>query len=335
MTKSLVVGIDAGATSTRVSVHSLDGTRVGYARAGAGNPSAHGMAKAVAAIGSALGQALGGLPGSSVVASMAGVAGHVKDMQPELTAVWASYGIPQGPRLTGDVPIAYAAGSPEPDGSLLLSGTGATAAGIVGFTADRIADGLGWLLGDQGSGFWIGHAATKAVIEALDRDAPVEFPVPGAAPSLVALVAEHFLGAERPATPRAAADRIVRLAQADHMRLAALSSAVSQAAGSGDAMALAVVREAADRLVASLRRVHVAGRPVVFAGSVLTSAGPVRQAVLDLLAGERVSTALDGAGAAAWLAARDLLPAGERERLHAAFTTPPVSPQEAAAALSM
>ncbi|MET7334124.1 BadF/BadG/BcrA/BcrD ATPase family protein [Nonomuraea sp. NPDC005650] len=316
MTESLVVGVDAGATSTRVAVHALDGTRVGYARAGAGNPTAHGLAKAVANVAAALGEALGTHDGRRVVASLTGVAGHVAEMVPELAKVWAGHGIAEEPRYMGDTAIAYAAGSPEPDGSLLLSGTGAVAARIVDFRLDAIADGLGWLLGDKGSGFWIGRQAVKRVVDALDRGAP-----PTGA--LAELVVEHFLGDERPAGPRAVADRIVRLAQADHMRLAALSSLVSQAAEAGDGAALNVTWEAAEHLVATLGRVHVSG-PVVLAGSVLTSEGPVRQAVVTLLPDENVMTAGDAAGAAAWLAARDLLPEADAKALHAAFTA--VSP---------
>lgn len=341
--ESLVVGVDAGATSTRVAVHALDGTRVGYARAGAGNPTAHGLAKAVAAVEEALGKALGAHDGGRVVASLAGVAGHVAEMAPALARVWAKHGIAAGPRFMGDVPIAYAAGSPEPDGALLLSGTGAVAARIVDYRLDVVADGLGWLLGDAGSGFWIGRAAAMAVVDAFDRGLPAEAidadsaigatgadaeaGAIGAGPAeaaglLVALVAKDFLGDERPATPRDVADRIVRLAQADHMRLAALSSLVSRAAEAGDPMAVTIVHEAADRLVATLRRVHVSG-PVVLAGSVLTSDGPVRRAVRELLADETVATARDAAGAAAWLAARDLLPEAEVKALHAAFTAGP------------
>ncbi|MGW0193763.1 N-acetylglucosamine kinase [Nonomuraea sp. NPDC003201] len=324
MTESLVVGVDAGATSTRVAVHALDGTRVGYARAGAGNPTAHGLGKAVTNVAAALGEALGAHDGRRVVASLTGVAGHVAEMVPELAKVWAGHGIAEGPRYMGDTPIAYAAGSPEPDGSLLLSGTGAVAARIVDFRLDAIADGLGWLLGDEGSGFWIGRQAVKGVVEVLDRGMPVppDDRIKGGG-MLAELVVEHFLGDERPAAPRAVADRIVRLAQADHMRLAALSSLVSQAAEAGDEAALKVTREAAERLVATLGRVHVSG-PVVLAGSVLTSEGPVRQAVVKLLADKNVTTAGDAAGAAAWLAARDLLPEADAKALHAAFTA--VSP---------
>ncbi|MCP2345027.1 N-acetylglucosamine kinase [Nonomuraea roseoviolacea] len=311
MTKSFVIGVDAGATSTRVAVHALDGSRAGYARAGAGNPSAHGLGKAVAAIGAALAEALDGIDPSRVVASLAGVAGQVEELPGELAKVWAEHGVAAGPRVTGDVVIAYVAGTPEPSGSLLLSGTGAVAARVTDHELEAIADGLGWLLGDAGSGFWIGRAAAKAVVAALDRGTREG--------ALVELVLDDFLGGWRGATTRADADRIVRLAQADHMRLAALAAPVSRAAAAGDPMAVEIVREAAGHLAATVGRVHVSG-PTVLAGSVLTSDGPVRQAVGALLAGREVATAGDGAGAAAWLAARELMPPERARELHPVFT---------------
>ncbi|NUR92387.1 MAG: hypothetical protein HOY71_50655 [Nonomuraea sp.] len=303
MTKSLVIGVDAGATSTRVSVHTLDGTRVGYARGGPGNPTAHGLAKAVAAVESTLSEALAGLDGAGVVGSVAGIAGSADTLVPEFGRVWAAHGIPEGPRVVSDLPIGYVAGSSEPDGAVLLSGTGADAARIVGFEDDAIADGLGWLLGDEGSGFWIGRAAAKATVHALDRREPTGV--------LGDLVIAHFLDSTAGLTPRGIADRIVRIVQPEQMRLAGLSALVSQAATAGDPVALRIVAEAADHLVSTLRRVHTSG-PVVFTGSVLTSAGPVREAVRDRLADLEVRTAGDAAGAAAWLAARPYLDAPER-----------------------
>ncbi|MEW9547786.1 N-acetylglucosamine kinase [Nonomuraea sp. NPDC050783] len=319
-TGSLVIGVDAGATSTRVAVHTLDGTRVGYARAGAGNPTAHGLAKAVAAVRQALAAALTGHDGTRVVASLAGVAGLAAETEPELAKVWAEHGIAEGPRCEGDLLIAYAAGSAEPDGALLLSGTGAAAARIAGLRLDAVADALGWLLADAGSGFWIGRAAAMAVVDAFDRGLPVTA-LDEPADGLVALVGRSFLGDERPGTPRAVASRIVRLAQADHMRLAALSPLVGRAATAGDPAAEKIVAEAADRLAATLGRVYTSG-PVVLAGSVLTSDGPVRRAVTARLpAGTAVMTARDAAGAAAWLAARSVLPEEVARARHGTFVT--------------
>lgn len=301
-----LLGIDAGATSTRVAVHALDGTRIGYGKAGGGNPSAHGIEKASAAIASALRDALAGVDPSSITASVAGVAGKAAALVPAFAKLWSEHGIDGEPRLIGDVPIAFVAGTAEPDGTLLLSGTGAVAARIVGRGQDRLADGLGWLLGDEGSGFWIGRAAAKEVVHTLDRGKP--------GGPLVELVVTHFLGSYAQDNARAQVDQVVRAAQADHMRLAALSTLVSQAAEQDDPMALSIVSRAAAHLAATLSRVHEGG-PIVVAGSVLTNEGPVRRAVRDLVG--PFSTAYDGAGAAAWLAALSL--PGEAGP-HAVFT---------------
>ncbi|MFI6812057.1 N-acetylglucosamine kinase [Nonomuraea sp. NPDC050328] len=309
MTKPFVVGVDAGATSTRVAVHALDGTRLGYGTAGPGNPSAHGVDKAAGAVREALTIALGDLDPDAVRGSVAGVAGQSPAFAQALADLWHATGLPIAPTMVKDVPIAYAAGTGSPDGSLLLSGTGAVAARFAGHEVEAIADGLGWLLGDAGSGFWIGRAGAKAAVEALDRDEPEG--------ELVALVCAHFLGEESWPTARLRADRIVRLAQADHMRLAAVSRLVGKAAENGDRAATAIVEEAARELVATVGRVHRGG-PIVLAGSVLTNEGPVRRAVLERLGelAERVETARDGAGAAAWTAARLLDPTAP----HAPFT---------------
>jgi glucosamine kinase len=318
VTNALVIGVDAGATSTRVSVHRLDGSRVGYGRAGAGNPTAHGVPKAAAAIGEALARALDGLDAARVAASHAGVAGltagRFDEFESELARLWSVHGVTGPLEITGDVVTAYAAGSPEPDGTMLLSGTGAIAGRIVGYRLDATADGLGWLLGDAGSGFWIGRAAASRVVDALDRGLPAGL--------LGDLVAGHFLGQEREAAPRLTAARIIQLAQADHMRLAALSVLVGQAASAGDPMAVEITREAAAHLVETVRRVRVGG-PVVLAGSVLTNPGPVRRRVEELLgASVPVRTAGDAAGAAAWLSAREGLGASAAEA-HARFVASP------------
>ncbi|GAA2800547.1 N-acetylglucosamine kinase [Nonomuraea dietziae] len=233
----MVVGVDAGATSTRVAVHALDGGRLGYGTAGGGNPSAHGAQAASAAIGAALTRALEGLDPSRVSRSVAGVAGNSLTFGAVLDKLWADHGLPLGPLLMNDVPIAYAAGSAEPSGTLLLSGTGAVAARFTARALDEMSDGLGWLLGDAGSGFWIGRAAAKAVVHALDRGEPGGL--------LSDLVVAHFLGDDRGPTPRREAERIVRLAMADRTTLGPLAGMVSRAAAEGDPMASEIAERAA------------------------------------------------------------------------------------------
>ncbi|MGW4403532.1 N-acetylglucosamine kinase [Nonomuraea sp. NPDC004702] len=327
---TLFAGVDAGGTTTRAAVHAADGTRLGHGTAGPGNPAAHGPAAARLAIGQALRRALDGLDPSLVAASVAGVAGGDDAFAATLGRTWAECGIAAPPRMVGDVEIAYAAGTDAPSGTLLLAGTGAAAARFSGRTVTAVADGLGWLLGDEGGGFWIGRAGVRATVRVLDRPGDPSDRVRdrpqgrmGRAEGrglpygpLVDLVSAHF-GVT--GEPRRRADRIVRLAQADRMLVAAAAPLVSRAAAAGDECAAGIVAEAARRLTATAARLSGDG-PLVLAGGVLTADGPVRAAVLARLAGRRVTTARDATAGACWLAALDRL--GD-QAAHERFTALP------------
>ena len=94
---------------------------------------------------------------------MIGVAGLSALRTPVVAAqfaeVWADAGLTCDPGYRSDLEVAFAAGTPEPDGTVLVAGTGATAGAVTGHRLTRTADGHGWLLGDDGSGFWLGREA--------------------------------------------------------------------------------------------------------------------------------------------------------------------------------
>jgi glucosamine kinase len=58
--------------------------------------------------------------------------------------------------------------TPSTEGYGIVAGTGSGAVRIRGGAIDRVADAAGWLLGDLGSGYWLGHEAAKAVVADLD-----------------------------------------------------------------------------------------------------------------------------------------------------------------------
>jgi glucosamine kinase len=58
------------------------------------------------------------------------------------------------------------------DGYAMVAGTGTSAVRIVEGRLDRVVGGRGWLLGDAGGGFWIGHQVARAVASALDSQGP-------------------------------------------------------------------------------------------------------------------------------------------------------------------
>ncbi|HEX7745661.1 MAG TPA: BadF/BadG/BcrA/BcrD ATPase family protein [Micromonosporaceae bacterium] len=311
MRTSLVLGLDVGGTSTRAVLASIDGKRVGTGRAGGGNPTTHGPA-AAGHLKAALGEALTGVEPAAVRAGTIGLAGGARlgadpDARTAFDRVWRDAGLRCEYAVVSDALAAYAAGTPAPDGTVLIAGTGAIAAEICDLAVARVADGHGWLLGDAGSGFWLGREAVRRTLA--DLDAGRE-PAP-----LSRLVLRQLLGAAAPAEPssRAMVESVVQaVTRRPPVELAALSNLVMRAYAAGDAGAREIVDEAARLLSASIARIRPADAvtPVVLGGGLLTTDTPLARAVSREIdrrwpaAPRRL--ARNAAAGAAWLAARGL-----------------------------
>ncbi|MER7278282.1 BadF/BadG/BcrA/BcrD ATPase family protein [Dactylosporangium sp. NPDC000244] len=288
--RSVVVGVDAGGTASKAVVVDETGAVLGRGSAGPGNPAAGGPA-AARAIGSALRAALGPAP-ATVTSGVVGVAGASALADPAIAAAfaaeWDALGLRCPMTIAGDAVTAFAAGGDWASGAVLIAGTGAVAALVEGLEITRVADGLGWLLGDEGSGMWLGLQAVR--LAARQWQAP-----------LARRVAAHA-GA-------ATADDLVHWAQA-LPPFGALAPVVCELADAGDPDASAITTEAARRLVATLDELEAPDAPVVLAGGLLVADTPVRRGVLARLAergvvhGTTVGTAHDPALGAARLALR-------------------------------
>ena len=225
--------------------------------------------------------------------------------------------------MVPDLDVAFVAGTPEPDGLLLLAGTGAAAAAFQERRMVRRCDGYGWLLGDEGSAVWLGLGGVRAALDAFDgRGAPTRL--------LDDLAARFGAG------PRddVAQILIARMHADAPARLGALAPLVTAAAADGDPVAHDLVAAAADRLVAAVDAVTTeplsASTDLVLAGGLL-AAGPVRDAVLAQLAGRPGLNPRDagsGAAGAALLALADLDPTAVTAELHAAVVRAAADPQD-------
>jgi N-acetylglucosamine kinase-like BadF-type ATPase len=146
----------------------------GRSIAAAGNPVSH-PDGAAAASSAALRAALARVDPGQVEASVIGVAGVSALRTPPVAArfgrVWADAGLRCDPGYATDLEVAFAAGTPGPDGSVLVAGTGATAGAVTDRRLTRTADGHGWLLGDDGPGFWLGREAVRAALRPRRRGA--------------------------------------------------------------------------------------------------------------------------------------------------------------------
>jgi glucosamine kinase len=174
----------------------------------------------------------------------------------------------------------------------------------------------GWLLGDDGSGFWLGREAVRAALRTLDAGEP-----PGSLAGSVLRALEEAGTVDELAlapSPSGAERRRDRVIQAVYSRpavhLAALAPLVSAAYHDGDPQARSIVERAAAALLATLGRIRSGHdrTPIVLAGSLTVDTSPVGTTLRALLPARFAGTirpARSGVGGAAWLALAALDPA--------------------------
>lgn len=177
---SLILAVDAGGTSTRAVVIDPSGRALGYGRAGGGNPLSSGPAIAAQSLGTAVRDALtqahaDAASVASATIAMAGAATHLPPSQARNRVIGetlAGCGVTAAFALRSDLLAMFCAGTSALDGYALGAGTGAAAIRVRGGVIEHVVDGMGWLLGDAGSGFSVGHAVARAVVAALDGRGP-------------------------------------------------------------------------------------------------------------------------------------------------------------------
>lgn len=299
----VVLAGDIGGTSSTLVLADLDGRILAEWAGPGGNVRSSGGSLATA-LAAGLGALVAMLPDGAgtpeVVATRLGIAGAGGASRDEIVAevagVLGSYPglIRSEPVIDTDLAIAlHAVDDPAPDGILLLSGTGAVACRFEsGHLVDRI-DGMGWLLGDEGSGVWIGRAAVLAAAADLDRRGPATVLTTAVLTELDVPLSADGSGTERAGGASDPRQQLIQavdpLRPAEFGRFAPL---VTTAATAGDEAATGIVAQAVGALIRDVELLDPDGTlPVVLAGSVLTSAGPLRDAVTGRLGSRRVRIA--------------------------------------------
>ncbi len=137
--------------------------------------------------------------------------------------------------LTPDWVTAHLGAFEGGPGVVVAAGTGAVALGVAAVGTARRVDGAGYLVGDAGSGFWIGRRGLEVALRTIDGRA--------SSPALLAAARAHF-GED---LPRAAWDLYASAQAVD--TIARFAPAVIEA---DDPDALAIVGQAASELAATV-----------------------------------------------------------------------------------
>jgi glucosamine kinase len=162
-----VMGIDGGATKTLAAVLDLRANVLHLGHSGPSNEDAVGAEKAVQALLAAADEAtaLAGIASDDLAGAVLAVAGtdtasvaeHVAGARTERWLV------------VNDVVGAWATATGAGPGVAVISGTGSNVFGVGADARAWRAGGWGHLLGDEGSGYWLGVQSIKAALR--DREA--------------------------------------------------------------------------------------------------------------------------------------------------------------------
>ncbi len=236
-----VIGIDAGGTKTVGLLADETGVLVGEARGRGANlqvDGEDGVEEALLAVWQELG------PPETVAATCVGIAGADRPAERRsVRRLLDRLRFGGSVRIVNDAAIALVAGSAAGTGIVVVAGTGSIAYGVDGEGQVARAGGWGYLVGDEGSAFWLGQEALRRGVQAFD----------GRGPDTV--LGERLLLGLGLDDPSELVGWVYRL-QSVRFRVAGLVPLIQQAVEEGDQVALDLVDEAAGHLARAARAVR-------------------------------------------------------------------------------
>ena len=228
----------------------------------------------------------------AVVAGVTGLdggsseAGQLTNWIAELLSVEPSH-----VQIMGDMDLMYRANFKPGEGILVYAGTGSVAYHVSRDGSVVRAGGQGFMIGDEGAGFWIGKAGLRQVLRWLDRGEEVSGKP----------LAQHIYTAMGGSSWSHMREYIY---SGGRQAVAALAPAVGKAAADGDEAAKAILRQAGHELAElGLSLKHQLGNlPVILCGGALRVSPLIEQGARERL--ELTVSNASGALTAAQLATK-------------------------------
>lgn len=263
MSARRVLAIDAGQSGIKVRAAAASGGDLLFPGIRTGEPLLPQLAAVVAETATRT-----GAPSDVVVAGISGLTDANADAD-ALLALTAAQGV-RGVVLAHDSTTSFLGALGDRRGAVVAAGTGVVTLAVGAETTARV-DGWGWIMGDAGSGYWIGREALDAVMRAYDGRGPTT--------ELTAAVSDRW--------PDLSQAYMSLQADPDRVRVvASYAAVVARAAVAGDAVAQDISVRAAHELAQSVRAAIAQVRsdeetfPVCAIGGVFGSA-PLLEAFAD------------------------------------------------------
>jgi N-acetylglucosamine kinase-like BadF-type ATPase len=242
-----VLGIDAGGTKTVCLLADEEGRILSEARGPGANLHAAGELAVEKVLHEVMEAAIGDrtvgdrrIEPAAICLGIAGV--DREDEEATVRAIMRRLGHRSRVLVVNDALIALVAGARGEPGIVIISGTGSIVYGRNTRLEAARAGGWGHIIGDEGSGYWIGREALSAVMRWADGRGP--------STQLRGEILAHFGIADISRLPRIVYDREI-----PRMSVAALGPIVERAAEQRDAVAARILERAAEELVLAARSV--------------------------------------------------------------------------------
>lgn len=177
--RHFVIGIDGGGTKTVAALATSRGKIIKRVSGGSSNPNKVGFDAATFCLGELLWSLIRGIPrekiGSIYLAVAAALERDFQRREQIKRALLLKFpklkSFARKIKIEGDQKAAFRSGTDEKDGVVLIAGTGSIAMGWRG-GKEVIAGGWDYIMGDQGSAFWVGQELLRAVCRELDERGP-------------------------------------------------------------------------------------------------------------------------------------------------------------------
>jgi len=237
-----VLGIDAGGTKTVCLVADEQGRVLGSARGPGANLASLGELEVEKVLHEVMEQAMLGQSGAPAVICL-GIAGVDRAEDAAIIrSIMRRIGNKAPVLVVNDALIALEAGAGDGPGIVLIAGTGSICYGRNERGQAARAGGWGYILADEGSGWWMGQRAIQAVMRQADGRGP--------ATSLTSRVLAHFGVTD-------ASMLVFEVYYHDPRRrlIAGLGPAIQASVDEGDAVAREIVADAAGELALAARSV--------------------------------------------------------------------------------
>jgi N-acetylglucosamine kinase-like BadF-type ATPase len=250
-----VLGIDAGGTKTVCQLADGAGNTLAESRGPGANLQAAGELQVEKVLHDVMEEAIGeqDIRPTAICLGIAGV--DREDDAAIVRGIMKRIGFKARVVVVNDALVALEAGVPGAPGVVIIAGTGSIAYGRNDAGEAARAGGWGYVLGDEGSGYWIGRAALRAVLRESDQRGPKT--------ALTPLLLRHF-GVTQ-------AQNLLHEVYHSNLRpsaIGALAQCVQQAFSAADEVAIGILRAAADELEGSgmsvARRLGLIGKPITY-----------------------------------------------------------------------